>query len=146
MKASTAQATDGFASDATGANAQHYLYTPAARADEDARASIAIPASAPQSAQQRAMAILVSDGIQSLIPGWRLNTPLQLSVEREMDYYLVSDDIFNMYGTGDTFPAALHDYFVALSEHYAMLERDAANHEPNAAEMLARLARYIVRQ
>ncbi len=50
---------------------------------------------------------------------FRLRAPIVLDVRREEDgSYLVSEDQFNLYGTGPTLAGAIQDYQDMLIEHY----------------------------
>lgn len=60
--------------------------------------------------------------------GRALKVPLRVHVEREDDQYTVSDNtVLLLYGSGDSFNAALEDYGSAILEYQQMLlerERD----------------------
>lgn len=60
---------------------------------------------------------------------WILVQPLELTIEQEEDEsYLVSEDIFLLYGTGNTLAEALFDYSNALIEYHQLLaQRGEAN-------------------
>ena len=55
-------------------------------------------------------------------PGWQVRQALNLGVERDSDgSFVISDDIFLVYGVGASFEEALRDYCVSLIEYYEML-------------------------
>lgn len=55
-------------------------------------------------------------------PGWEIIQPLRLVLDRETDgTYLVSDDIFNVYGQGITAKIAVFDYLISLREYYQIV-------------------------
>jgi len=56
--------------------------------------------------------------------------PLSINIEQEDDgTYVVSDDVFMVYGSGDDRVQAINDYAVSLSELYEILEREAASND-----------------
>jgi len=59
---------------------------------------------------------------------------MQIKVERDEDgSFLVSDEMFAMYGEGDSLPAALRDYATTLTEYEGLLNAGAeAGGEPQA--------------
>jgi hypothetical protein len=60
-----------------------------------------------------------------ITPEWEIVRPLELSVERDTDgSYIVSDDIFNMYGQGVTAVESVRDYLRTLIEYYQHLSDD----------------------
>jgi len=65
-----------------------------------------------------------------LVPGWEVVKPLALTVERDSEgWYIISDDVFLVYGTGPTWTEALHDYAQSLTESYQITERSAQTNE-----------------
>jgi hypothetical protein len=66
--------------------------------------------------------IRVLDLVGELAAGWQLVQSLQVILEQDTDgSFLVSDDVFLVYGVGDTAAEALHDYYVSLMEYYEFL-------------------------
>lgn len=56
-------------------------------------------------------------------PGWYIVRPLAVFVEAMEDAgFLVSDDLFSMYGMGATVEEALADYSTSLIDFYQILE------------------------
>ncbi len=55
---------------------------------------------------------------------WQLTRPLLLTVEQdENELFVVSDDVFVMFGTGETEGEALQNYVATLTEYYELLEQ-----------------------
>lgn len=52
---------------------------------------------------------------------WRIAQPLLITIEYGDNSYVVSDDIFSMYGIGDDMLSATQDYVSALTEYYDVL-------------------------
>lgn len=78
-----------------------------------------------------------------LVPGWKLANPLPVAIEREADGRVVFyDEMFNVYGTGDSWDAAERDYRVALVEYFEIM---ADNADDESHRALARLKAYIER-
>ncbi len=64
----------------------------------------------------------------SIAPGWMIVVPLPVRLERDEDgTYIYSDDIFLVYGAGDTSHDALRDYINALIEYYDLLAGEPDN-------------------
>jgi hypothetical protein len=57
-----------------------------------------------------------------IAPTWKIVQPLVVNLERGEDGpYIASDEIFFMYGEGDSVRAAVQDYVTALIEYYGLL-------------------------
>jgi len=70
---------------------------------------------------------------------------MQLHIERDDDgSFIISDDVFGMYGTGDNLPAALRDYAQTLVEYGELLAASAA-HAASAQALLDRLHQHVGR-
>lgn len=78
-----------------------------------------------------------------IAPGWRLTQLLLLTVEEEQGYYIVSDDVFVVYGDGDTLEAAHQDYVASLLDYYRLVEA-SANTRIEDRPVLLRLQEYLV--
>ena len=66
--------------------------------------------------------------------GWLVQNPLPVSIERDEDgTCIVSDDIFLVYGSGDSLREALRDYLDSLIGLYRLTEISV---EANAADEL----------
>jgi hypothetical protein len=78
-----------------------------------------------------------------LVRGWQIKKPFDVIVEvDEQGYFVVSDDIFGVYGEGRTQRAALDDYAVSLCEYFELVAAEAAQDEANQA-LLAHLQIYL---
>jgi hypothetical protein len=52
--------------------------------------------------------------------------PLQINIELEEDQsYVISDDIFLVYGNGGDLSSAIADYLLSLTEYYQIVEHNA---------------------
>lgn len=75
--------------------------------------------------------IRIAPEIQAYLHGEILNgllviQPFQINIEREEDQsYIVSDDLFLVYGNGGNLSDAINDYVMSLVEFYQILERNA---------------------
>lgn len=77
------------------------------------------------------------------LPGWRFVNPLPVSVERDSDgRFVVSDDIFNVYGVGGSWDAAVSDYKVALVQFF---EITADAQDDQSRSLLDHLKAYLRR-
>lgn len=73
---------------------------------------------------------------------WRMLQPLILWVEREDDgWYIVSDDLFGIYGDGPTFREAQRQYISSLIDHHEFLIRESQRGCPDASLALSELER-----
>lgn len=72
-----------------------------------------------------------------------MHRPLTLLVEQEGDgLFVVSDDVFALYGDGETLSAARQSYIVSLIDYYEMVAEHAGE-ESFDSEGLARLRTYV---
>ncbi len=56
-------------------------------------------------------------------PSWRLHNGLIVDIEIDDNgEFIVSDDVFLVYGTGQTQFVAIQDYLVSLVEYYRLVE------------------------
>ena len=56
-------------------------------------------------------------------PGWNIVQPMWVTIERDEDgSYLATDDIFLVYGAGESEREALQDYVTSLIDYYRLLE------------------------
>jgi len=68
----------------------------------------------------------------NVLKKWRLNEPLLLDLEQDDDgQYIVSDDIFHVYGVGQNQSEALNDYVTALIEYVELSHKDRVS-DPRA--------------
>jgi len=80
-----------------------------------------------------------------LLDGWRIMRPLQLALGRDDQYlFVISDDVFLIYGDGSSPFEAYSDYVESLVEYYELVEQGAMQSPYDAAE-LRRLATYLQR-
>ncbi len=66
------------------------------------------------------------------VPGWQLKRPLDVSILLVKDEWIVSDDLFNVYGTGEDLTEARLDYESTLIRFY----RDIVEWEGGLAQHL----------
>ncbi|NPV57632.1 MAG: hypothetical protein HPY76_13310 [Anaerolineae bacterium] len=70
--------------------------------------------------------------------------PLQINIVRQSDLtYVVSDDVFLVYGHGDGLEEALIDYAESLASYYRIIENNSGVN-PFDKKLFARLQTYIV--
>jgi len=80
-------------------------------------------------------------GVMGLMPGWEFLQPLTLRIAQDDDdSILVTDDVFHMYGVGDSIRESVADYFQVLAEYYDHLSCD--EDEPSRA-LFQHLQSYI---
>jgi len=76
-----------------------------------------------------------------MMPNWEFTEPLTLTIERDNDRsYIASDEVFSMYGIGDSIAESVHDYYKVLAEYYRHLSTD--KDEPSVA-LFEHLRSYI---
>ena len=77
------------------------------------------------------------------VRGWVFVQPLLVTLVRDPDgYYLASDDVFSVYGDGNTIYAALQDYVISLIDYYQLLSARVENDPPTKA-LFDHLASYF---
>ncbi len=59
---------------------------------------------------------------EDVLKDYSLRQPLVISLEQDGGQIIASDDVFYMYGQGNTRQEAVLDYLTTLSEYYALLE------------------------
>jgi hypothetical protein len=65
-----------------------------------------------------------------IVEGYNITQVLPINLEKEDDgSYVVSDDIFLVYGSGDSRKEAINDYVSSLIEFYEMVEEDASTND-----------------
>jgi hypothetical protein len=68
--------------------------------------------------------------------GWTLVEPLLISIEREDNgWFVLSDDIFPVYGDGATLEEARADYVRTLIDYYELLATRARENAHDAREL-----------
>lgn len=77
--------------------------------------------------------LLAENGVLSDVRG------IPVTIRFTGEGYFVSDDVFNLYGEGNTLEAARQDYRIAVQEYRADLEAHADHLAPYLAEHLAQL-------
>jgi len=97
---------------------------------------------------RRAQTTQVSSDIQAYLIGQisddlAVIQPIQINIERDEDQtYVVSDDLFLVYGNGEVQAKAIHDYVASLIEFYRILEKSAATNKFDQ-EQFANIQAYI---
>lgn len=67
---------------------------------------------------------------------WIIKQPISLKLERdEDDTYIISEEVFNIYGQGRSLNEAREDFTVALVEYYEILKKYAKD-DPASREAL----------
>jgi len=79
-------------------------------------------------------------------PGWKLIRPLPIKIEQDEDgYYVVSDDLFLVYGEAATLEEAEQDYIVSLRDYYQIIATRAAEGHAPTQKLLQQLETYLQR-
>ncbi len=68
-----------------------------------------------------------------IIAGWRILQPFPITIEQSDSLYIVSDEIFDVYGDGDTEYKAVEDYKISLVDYYQLAESGAHEDKQNQA-------------
>ena len=77
------------------------------------------------------------------VPGWKLENPLPICVERDTDGRVIaSDDIFNVYGVGQSWDEAISDYKGALVEFFEIID---GGQDSESRSLLQHLGAYLKR-
>jgi hypothetical protein len=80
-------------------------------------------------------------------PGWYIREPLLVSFICDEDgSFIISDEVFPVYGTGESAAEAMADYVTSLVELYEIVERDVSEGVPHTGDEFARLTHYLARQ
>lgn len=61
--------------------------------------------------------------------------PLEININNEDGYYIVSDAIFLVYGEGKTIQTAMDDYVSSLVEFYEIVKDESLNNKFEAAQL-----------
>lgn len=62
-----------------------------------------------------------------ITPEWHLKQPVSLKIERDEDgSFIMSEEVFNIYGHGATPENAKEDFIIALVEYYEILKKYAS--------------------
>jgi hypothetical protein len=70
--------------------------------------------------------------------------PLLVRLEKNEDgSFVVSDEVFVVYGVGDTEREALQDYLVSLVDYYELLAERAIEDDPETQALFLRLQSYF---
>jgi len=78
-----------------------------------------------------------------IAPGWKIIEPLLVTIEQDEDgSYVVSEDLFAVYGVGDTPSDALRDYTVSLTDYYDLVSAQAKGDGPTQS-LFHRLQQYV---
>lgn len=89
----------------------------------------------------------LSQGHFSLVgpiaPGWEMITPLVVRVEQDDDgSYVIDEETFMVYGSGETLAAAQQDYVASLLEYYQLVA-DGARENLHDQATLRKLKTYL---
>ncbi len=68
-----------------------------------------------------------------IIAEWRIVQPLPITIAQSDGLYIASDEIFDVYGDGDTEYEAVVDYKISLLDYYQLAESRAREDEQNQA-------------
>lgn len=71
---------------------------------------------------------------------WQLAQPLLITIEYGDNAYIVSDDVFSIYGIGDDMLSATQDYVSALIEYYDVL---SSHSDEPSVRLFYRLQSYL---
>lgn len=72
---------------------------------------------------------------------WRISQPLLINIEKDDDgSYVVSDDIFGVYGNGKSLSEAKRDYVLSLIEYYEIL---SSHPDEDSQKLLERVKVYL---
>lgn len=75
---------------------------------------------------------------------WTLALPLNLTLATDEDgWNVLTDDVFQVYGDGETLEDARCDYIASLIEYYRMVERDATDGDESAHSEFDRMRSYL---
>ena len=72
--------------------------------------------------------------------GWVLVRPLTLTVEFGEEALIVSDDVFSLYGLGNTVGGALQDFLTVLTGYYEVL---STHDDPETTKLFRYLQTYL---
>ena len=71
-----------------------------------------------------------------ITPEWQLKQPVSLRIERDEDgSFIMSEEVFNIYGHGSTPEEAKEDFIIALVEYYEILKKYASDDEASKATL-----------
>jgi hypothetical protein len=77
-------------------------------------------------------------------PGWRLVTPMAVTVRPDGDGWFVADaDRYAVHGTGQSAGEAVADLLICLTEYYELVEESAKQGNPFDQEELRRLRKTL---
>lgn len=60
-----------------------------------------------------------------IVSGWKIIQPLTITIEQFNDLFIANEDVFGVYGDGDTEFEALEDYKSSLIDYYQLFEHRA---------------------
>ncbi|MBI1742157.1 hypothetical protein HYR54_03715 [Candidatus Acetothermia bacterium] len=82
--------------------------------------------------------------IGEISEGWKLVQPLLIRYEKDEDgCYIFSDDIFLVYGQGNTTQEAKEDYIISLIEYYEIIAKKAPYSNTATQQLLGKLQSYL---
>lgn len=74
--------------------------------------------------------------------GLVINSMLPVTIDYSDDLFIVCDEVFGVYGDGDSEAEALEDYLLSLSDYYQLVKNSASRRKEDEKE-LKRLHDYI---
>ena len=76
--------------------------------------------------------------------GWAVFAPLLVTLEQDDDgYYILSDNLFLVYGEGKTSSEAIRDYTTALIDYYQLIEAKAREEGGLSPTILKKIQEYF---
>jgi len=82
--------------------------------------------------------------VDELFEGWKLVQPLLIRYEKDEDgCYLCSDDIFLVYGQGNTIQEAKEDYITSLIEYYEIVAKKAPDSNAATQQLFEKVKSYL---
>ena len=101
----------------------------------------------------RPLAVLISlteyESLTQLLSGAKVPDQIHgipVVVHLDGEQFFVTDEQFDLYGTGPTLDAAREDYWLAVQEYYTDLGADANRLAPYLAERLAKLRNILAEE
>lgn len=74
---------------------------------------------------------------------WIIKHPLPITIEQDGDLFIVSDDIFSVYGDGDTKKEAFNNFIDSLIDYYHLLETRVEIDQQNE-KLFTHVQQYLV--
>jgi len=77
------------------------------------------------------------------VPGYTVLEPIPFQAEKICDEFVLTDEVFDRYGTGDTFGEAREDLASAISDYFTTLRAEKDSLSRGAKEHLKVLQTYL---